>query len=60
MSIACAGYGDYIIHTLEHFRLNILRSVNGTTNITLAELVLFIKYKRTVTPNNRIYVSTRL
>ena len=55
MSIACAGYGDYIIHTLEHFRLNILRSVNGTTNITLAELVLFIKYKRTVTPNNILF-----
>ena len=24
---ACAGYGNYIIHTLEHFHLNILRSV---------------------------------
>ena len=24
---ACAGYGNYIIHTLEHFHLNILQSV---------------------------------
>ena len=24
---ACAGYGNYIIHTLEHFHLNILRIV---------------------------------
>ena len=24
---ACAGYGNYIIRTLEHFHLNILRSV---------------------------------
>ena len=40
---ACAGYGNYIIHTLEHFHLNILayRVYNYTTNITLAELVLF-------------------
>ena len=31
---ACAGYGNYIIHTLEHFHLNILRSVQ-LHNLTL-------------------------
>ena len=40
---ACAGYGNYILHTLEHFHLNIIITECTITqlNITLVQLVLF-------------------